>query len=123
VDRGAGRTLAAIYGEAQSVIRKASLAAKDLVEYRHSIMHGWMIPRPIGPLFVRNPTWHREKRRRPTLYAIIDANLLDMAIDSAWTLCQVVFEVRDACADPAKAARLVALERKVDRARSRNCGT
>ena len=102
----------------QDVLRVASLAARDLMEYRHTIMHGWMLQSPAMPSFIRNPQWHGEKRRRPSHDANIDENLLDMAIDSGWTLCRVVFDARAACAEPTKVGNLEALKQEVSRARS-----
>jgi hypothetical protein len=104
--------------EAQDVLRAASLAAYDLMEYRHAIVHGWMLRSPTMPSFIRNPRWHGEQRKRPSHDAHVDENLLDMAIDSAWILCRVVFDTRGACIEPAKAASLAALKQEVSRARS-----
>jgi hypothetical protein len=104
--------------EAQAVLHIASLAAYDLMEYRHAVVHGWMLPSPTMPTFIRNPRWHGEERRRPSHDAHVDENLLDMAIDSAWSLCQVVFAARATCTEPAKVASLAALKPEASRARS-----
>src|SRR5690606_11968467 len=75
---------------AQEVIADAVSAATDLMDYRHAIMHGAMIPTEVGgPSFIRNPRWHGEKRARPTHDAHVDENLLNLAIDIAWTLCRL----------------------------------
>jgi hypothetical protein len=113
-----GKDWPQVSAEAQDVLRVASLTACDLMEYRHTIVHGWMSRSPIMPSFVRNPQWHGEKRKRPSHDAHVDENLLDMAIDSAWILCRVVFAARAACAEPAKVASLAALKQEVSRARS-----
>jgi hypothetical protein len=81
-------------------------------------MHGSMIPSTTMPTFIRNPLWNGEKRKRPTHDAHVDENLLDMAIDSAWSLCQVVFAAGAACADPARVADVAALNPEAARARS-----
>ena len=104
--------------EARDVLRMASLAAFDLMEYRHAIVHGSMLPSPTMPTFIRNPRWHGEKRKRPGHDAHVDENLLDMAIDSGWVLCRVVFGARAACAEPATVASLMELKQEVSRARS-----
>jgi hypothetical protein len=103
---------------AQQILETASLAALDLMDYRHTVVHGAMLPSSTMPTFIRNPGWHGEVRKRPSHDAHVDRNLLDMAIDSAWTLCQVVIAARTACADPAKIAAIDALKSHVSRARS-----
>jgi hypothetical protein len=113
-----GKDWPQVSAEAQDVLRVASLTACDLMEYRHTIVHGWMLRSPTMPSFIRNPQWHGEKRKRPSHDAHVDENLLDMAIDSAWILCRVVFAARAACAEPAKVASLAALKQEVSRARS-----
>jgi hypothetical protein len=104
--------------EAQDVLRSAATAAKDLMEYRHALVHGWLIPFPTMPTFIRNPTWNGEIRNRPTSDAHVDENLLDMAIDVAWILCKVVFAAKAACADASQTENLTALKREVARAQS-----
>ena len=107
--------------EAQALLRKSAVAAKDLMDYRHTIVHGSLIPFSTGPTFVRNPQWKGELRKRPSSDAHVDENLLDMAIDTAWTLCRVVFAARSACADLAKVKSLLALKPEVFRAKSQAC--
>lgn len=104
--------------EANAVLQDASISASDLMEYRHSLTHGWMLPSPTMPVFIRNPRWNGEKRGRPSHDAHVDANLLDMAIDSAWTLCQVVVAVSDASSDEATVPKLLKLTPEIARARS-----
>jgi hypothetical protein len=100
----------------QQILQVASLAALDLMDYRHALVHGAMLPSPTMPTFIRNPLWHGEVRKRPTHDAHVDQNLLNMAIDSAWTLCQLAFAAKEACADPSKVARVVDLKPNVSRA-------
>jgi hypothetical protein len=104
--------------EAQAVLREASRTAYDLMEYRHALMHGWMLPFPTMPTFIRNPRWGGVERKRPSHDAHVDRNLLDMAIDSAWVLCQVIFAAKAACSDLTKLPNLAALKHDVSRARS-----
>jgi hypothetical protein len=104
--------------EAQDVFRSAAHAANDLMEYRHALVHGWVIPFPKMPVFIRNPRWKGELRNRPSSDAHVDENLLDMAIDAAWTLCRVVFAAHAACTDLGKTSSLIALKSDVDRAKS-----
>jgi hypothetical protein len=102
---------------AQEVIAAGAATAFDLMEYRHAVMHGSVLPSPTMPTFIRNPLWHGETRKRKTHDAHVDANLLDMALDGAWVLCRFIFAVRAACTDPAKVIAVEALKQDVNRVR------
>jgi hypothetical protein len=104
--------------DAQSILHTAALAAKDLMVYRHGLAHGWLIPFEKMPLFIRNPSWNGEIRKRPTSDTHIDENLLDMAIDATWILCKVVFATRTACSDMSQLDKVTDLKREVNRAQS-----
>jgi hypothetical protein len=112
-----GKTWPQFTPAAQEALRAASEAAFDLMEYRHAVMHGSMLPSPTMPTFIRNPRWNGEIRKRASHDAHVDANLLDMALDCAWVLCRLVFAAREACADPAKVKTIEALKRDVTRVR------
>lgn len=101
--------------DAQQVLRSAAAVATDLMVYRHTIVHGWMIPSDKMPSFIRNPTWNGERRKRQSSDAHVDANLLDLAIDTAWILCRVVTTARAACSEPVKINSLVSLRSEVRR--------
>lgn len=113
-----GRGSPSFPSDAQEVLRTAASAANNLMHYRHSLFHGFLIPSSEMPTFIRNPQWHREVRKRPMSEAHVDENLLDMAIDAAWILCRAVMATREACADAGDIPALVALEQYVDRAHS-----
>src|SRR5450830_539045 len=68
------------------VLHSAGLAAEDLASYRHSLMHGMLIPLGGKPFFMRNTSWFGAVRKRKFGDAHIDENLLDLAIDAAWIL-------------------------------------
>jgi hypothetical protein len=104
--------------DAQDLLKTAAHAATDLMEYRHALLHGWLIPFPSGPTFIRNPSWNGELRKRPSSDAHVDENLLDMAIDSAWILCRFVFATREACKDASKLPQLLSIKGDLVRARS-----
>jgi hypothetical protein len=53
--------------DANELLHVASLVASDLMGYRHAIMHGAMLPAATMPSFIRNPRWHGEHRKRPTI--------------------------------------------------------
>jgi hypothetical protein len=113
-----GENSAKLTPDAQEVMHLASVVAKDLMEYRHAVVHGWLLPFQTMPGFIRNPRWNGEVRNRPSSDAHVDENLLDMAIDAAWVLCRVVFAARAACTDPKQTATLTALKPEVLRAKS-----
>lgn len=102
--------------EANEVLHAASLAASDLMDYRHAIMHGTLLPAAAMPSFIRNPRWHGEVRKRPTHDAHVDENLLDMAIDCARVLCEAVFVARAICIESGKSVNWKALKKEVGRA-------
>jgi len=104
--------------DVQDLLHRASLAATDLMEYRHALVHGWLIPFPSGQTFIRNPSWKGELRKRRSSDAHVDENLLDLAIDTAWVLCQVVFSTRAACEDLSKSDHLRSLKGDLVRAQS-----
>jgi hypothetical protein len=112
-----GKTWPRLGPAAQEVFCAASQAAFDLMEYRHAVMHGSMLPSPTMPTFIRNPTWNSEIRKRTSHDAHVNANLLDMALDCAWVLCRFVIAAREACDDPAKVTTIEALKRDVTRVR------
>lgn len=99
------------------LLEYASEAATDLMEYRHAVVHGWLMPSSLGLSFIRNPRWKGELRKRPSNEAYVSERLLDMAIDASWVLCQLVFTLRIACEQPAR-ADLRSLVPDVARARS-----
>ena len=101
--------------ECLQVLRNAADAGKNLADYRHALMHGLMIPTGEMPTFIRNPRLFGEKRNRPSHDAHVSENLLDMAVDSIWTLCQVVSLTKAACDDPSKWPDLAAIGSKVRR--------
>lgn len=83
-----GKRSSKLNAEGQDMLRLAATAAKDLMEYRHALVHGWLITFPKTPIFLRNPRWNKEVRNRQSSVAHVDENLLDMAIDATWTLVE-----------------------------------
>jgi hypothetical protein len=105
--------------DARAVVADAADAAMNLMEYRHAIMHGAMIPSALGgSSFIRNPQWHGVKRGRPTHDAHVDENLLNLAIDTAWTLCRLVVTIVETAAESSIDARVQALRQDAQRAKS-----
>lgn len=100
----------------RDMLEKAATAAADLMHYRHSLIHGHMMPSKEMPSFLRNPRWHGEKRKRQSGEAFVTENLLDMAIDCAGTLCRLALATPAVCNQPTDTKRLLALAPYVSRA-------
>ena len=104
--------------DVQEILQIFSLTAIDLMEYRHALVHGSIIPFASGPICIRNPQWNGEHRKRKFTEAHIDSNLLDLAIDTAWVLCQIVFATCAAYNDSSKSNLLLSLKSDLARVRS-----
>ena len=102
--------------EIRDSLKMGARAAQDLLEYRNSIAHGWAIPMETGPMFLRNPSWNGEIRKRPVGDAHLNNDLLDMAIDCAWVLSSLIFATREASHDLSKEASIRDLRLDVNRA-------
>ncbi|HDY8132566.1 TPA: hypothetical protein RQL08_004393 [Vibrio vulnificus] len=103
--------------EANAVLHCAAMAAKDLMSYRHSLFHGYLVPLGDTAMFIRNPTWHGEIRNRETGDAHIDENIIDLAIDAAWVLFSVVIAVTK-LEDKQCTSEIEQLAKEVNRIRS-----
>lgn len=75
------------------VLSIAAKAAKNLMSYRHSLFHGYLVPLGDTVMFIRNPRWDGEVRNRELGDAHIDENIIDLAIDAAWVLFSIVMAV------------------------------
>lgn len=104
--------------DANAVLSLAADAAENLMSYRHSLLHGMLVPIPGAPFFIRNPRWNGEMRKRESGDAHVDENLLDMAIEAAWILFRVALLAKRALHDPSAATELEASKKEVRRARS-----
>lgn len=79
--------------KANEVLGIAAIAARDLMNYRHSLFHGYLVPLGDTAMFIRNPRWNGEVRNREAGDAQIDENIIDLAIDAAWVLFRIVIAV------------------------------
>jgi len=100
------------------VLHSAGLAAEDLASYRHSLMHGMLIPLGGKPFFMRNTSWFGAVRKRKFGDAHIDENLLDLAIDAAWILFRVTHAVEKFMSEPYEPEVIETLGSEVGRAKS-----
>lgn len=104
--------------EANDVLKVSAKAAEDLMHYRHALMHGTLVAIPGAPFFIRNPRWSGEIRKRESGDAQVDENLLDLAIEAAWVLFQLVGSAEKACRDAEHIAALESLRADATRAKS-----
>lgn len=103
---------------ANEVLRISAQAAVDLMHYRHAMMHGTLMALPGAALFIRNPKWHGEIRKRESGDAHVEENLLDLAIDSAWILFRVAHCAEKAPCDPESVLKLEELKSDAQRIKS-----
>lgn len=76
--------------KANMVLCFAAQGARDLMGYRHSLFHGYIVPLGGTAMFIRNPQWNGEIRNREVGDAYIDESIIDLAIDASWVLFSVV---------------------------------
>lgn len=81
-------------------------AAVQVMNYRHAVAHGWLLPDATAPTFYRNPNWNGELRNRPKGVARVTESELSLAIDAAWSLAIFIMLVRDACSNTGLLDRL-----------------
>lgn len=103
--------------ETNEVLHLAGQAAADLASYRHSLMHGMLVPGGT-PFFMRNTKWFGVVRKRKFGDAYINEHLLDLAIDAAWILFRVANVVGKFVSEPYEPRAIEALELDVRRAKS-----
>ena len=96
--------------EANDVLKAGKQAAADLMEYRHCLLHGAMIPFPGGPVMIRNIGRRGEVRKRPRSDAYMRPHLLDSATLSAWTLWRLALAT-EKCLIAGRDSLLVAMLR------------
>lgn len=85
--------------EANAVIHEAVQAARDLADYRNSLLHGFPVLLGTSAYFIRNHRWMGELRKRDSGTAYTEGHILDLAIETAWALFQLVLSIPPACRD------------------------
>lgn len=104
-----------------AVLMVASDAAKDLNEYRNSLVHGYLIS--LGPdsvpSFMKNPQWYGANGRKKAVGdAFIDEPIQDLVLIAAWNLFGLVTKVENAFSDPDTQQSIAAMKNDIDRAKS-----
>lgn len=100
---------------ANAVLARAADAAHRLMHYRHSLLHGYLVPLGDTALFMRNPQWSGEERKRPFGDASIEDYVLDMAADIAWVLVRIIAVLRKINDDVEAGAKLEAFASELKR--------
>lgn len=100
---------------ANAVLARAADAAHRLMHYRHSLLHGYLVPLGDTVLFMRNPQWSGEERKRPFGGASIEDYVLDMAADIAWVLVRIIAVLRKINDDVEAGAKLEAFASELKR--------
>ncbi|URQ89996.1 hypothetical protein [Pseudoalteromonas sp. SCSIO 43101] len=103
--------------KANYVLKTAALAAKDLMSYRHSLFHGYLVPGDTA-MFIRNPSWHGEVRNRECGDAYIDDNMIDLAIDASWVLFTIIMSITKLTEDVNTVILIESFEKEAKRIRS-----
>lgn len=102
---------------ANLVLARAAEAAHKLMHYRHSLLHGYLVPLGGTAFFMRNPRWSGEKRKRPFGDASIEDHVLDMAVDIAWVLVRIIAILRKLNDDAETGEKIEAFASELNRIR------
>ncbi|MGO2513927.1 hypothetical protein [Marinomonas polaris] len=104
--------------KANDVLKTAAIAAKDLMSYRHSLFHGYLVPLGDTAMFIRNPSWHGEVRNRECGDAHLEDNIIDLAIDASWVLFSIIMSITKLNEEPTAIAVIESFENEAKRIRS-----
>ncbi|QFU23039.1 hypothetical protein FM038_013350 [Shewanella eurypsychrophilus] len=103
-----------------AILKVAAHAARDLNEYRNSLVHGYLLsfgPDSV-PSFLKNPRWHGEDRKKAAGDAYIDEPFQDLVLIAAWNLFVLVRNVEKVFTDPKAWEAIEAMKEDVERAKS-----
>src|SRR3569832_1822965 len=81
---------------ANEILKLAAGAAADLMDYRHSLMHGPLIASPGASWIVRNTQCCGAVRNKPFGDAHVYDNLLDLAVEIVCYFYSVVLSITNA---------------------------
>ncbi|MGT2591054.1 hypothetical protein ACVQ79_00720 [Vibrio cholerae] len=106
--------------QCNSILKVAAQAARDLNEYRNSLVHGYLLSfgPDSTPSFMKNPLWYGEKRNKPSGDAYIEEPFQDLVLISAWSLFLLVSRVEKIFTDPKAQEAIAAMKEDIDRSRS-----
>lgn len=104
-----------------AILKVAAHAAKDLNEYRNSLVHGYIVSfgPDNAPSFIKNPHWHGATgRKKPVGDAYIDEPFQDLVLIGVWSLWRLVHRAEKVFEDPEAQIDIEAMKDDIDRARS-----
>ena len=103
-----------------AVLKVAAGAARDLCEYRNSLVHGYLLSfgPESTPSFMKNPGWHGVKRNKRVGDAYIDKPIQDLVLIASWTLFGLVLHVEKSLREPGSQEAIEALADDVRPAKS-----
>ncbi|EAQ55941.1 hypothetical protein [Vibrio sp. MED222] len=103
-----------------AILNVAAHAARDLNEYRNSLVHGYLLsfgPDSV-PSFMKNPRWYGEDRKKAVGDAYIDEPVQDLVLIAVWNLFELVSNVEKIFTDPKAQKAIEDMKENVDRAQS-----
>lgn len=88
--------------ECNAVLKIAADAARDLNEYRNSLVHGFLMSfgPDSTPSFMKNAAWNGTKRNKAVGDAYIDEPFQDLMLIAAWTLFRLMLQVERSLREP-----------------------
>ena len=104
--------------KANEVLKIAATAAKDLMSYRHSLFHGYLVPLGDTAMFIRNPSWNGEVRNKEFGDAHIEENIIDLAIDASWILFNIIIFITKLNEECSSITEIECFEKEAKRIRS-----
>jgi hypothetical protein len=116
---GAGN--AKLSEKANLVLGVGAKAARDLSEYRNSLVHGYLLPSGPGsaPSFMKNPHWYGASGRKKAVGdAFLHDPIQDLVLIAAWNLFGLVGKVEKVFSDPDAQLSIEDMKDDVGRARS-----
>jgi hypothetical protein len=103
-----------------AILKIAADAARDLNEYRNSLVHGYLLSfgPDCVPSFMKNPRWHGEDRKKAVGDAYIDEPFQDLVLIAAWNLFLLMSTIEKVFTDTEAQKAIEAMKDDVDRAKS-----
>ncbi len=103
-----------------AVLAVAGHAARDLHEYRNSLIHGYLVSYGPGtpPSFLKNPHWYGASgRSKPHGDASIDEPYQELVLVAAWSLFALVLSLSKGLQEPDLEQTILDMEVDIKRAR------
>jgi hypothetical protein len=106
-------------GEAwHELVKLIGDVAENLAAYRNAIVHGRLLPASVGGGLVLNSRWYGELRKRPSMIAHVDENLVGIMLDGLHELLKAMAQIAHGDGAPNLNPRILAQRQKLRSARS-----